>query len=134
MLCFKLSKKPPQIAGFFDEYYACVASMWISRETSSLTTNPPDSRGAFQVSPKSGRWIVPFTSNPTTGFPSIPAPTPSDVAERVIDFVTPLRVRSPTTSNPSSFFVKDVEVNERVGNCAASKKSAEVRCPSRASL
>src|SRR5579859_154163 len=116
-------------------YYAFTNSRptWIL--TSSLTIRLPASVTPCQERPKSFRLILPLAVIPARVFPQGSLMTPPNSASSFTFLVTPWMVRSPHTSyDPSlSTFSYLEATNFNCGNCAASKKSGDFRCPSRCS-
>src|SRR5579885_806303 len=64
--------------------------------TSSPTTSPPLSRALLQFIPKSLRFSFPSAVKPARTFPQGSLVTPFILPTRVISFVTPSMVKSPT--------------------------------------
>ena len=97
----------------------------------SETSTPPVSSAAFQVRPQSLRLMLVPPSKPMRRLPNGSRAEPVDSKVIVIGLVSPLMVRSPvmTQSSPS----RSTLVEEKVISLllSASKKSADLRWPSR---
>ncbi len=98
--------------------------------TSSPSTGP-ESRTLFQVIPNSLRSILKTVSKPAFS-PRGVLTVPKSETGKVIERVTPCRVRLPVTfSVEPSFAATCVLENVKVGNFWTSKKSFDRRCSSR---
>jgi hypothetical protein len=87
-----------------------------SSVTFSLTSTPPASSAAFQLTPQSLRLMTREPSKPIRSFPNGSVTAPVNSSGKVTDFVVPRIVRSPVTSNsdPSPRSI-EVVLNEIVG-------------------
>ena len=97
----------------------------------SETSTPPVSSAAFQVRPQSLRLIEVEPSKPTRRLPNGSRAEPVDSKPMVTGLETPLMVRSPvmTQSSPSRSTLVETKVIS--GLTSASKKSPDLRWPSR---
>src|SRR5258708_2219512 len=140
--CAPMGKGPPPTTHFVppQRYFAAgvaaggagwLASTFNSIRTSLLTTTPL-LKGRFQATPKSWRLMV-RAAFAACSFPLCPATGPINSKGRSTSLETPRMVSAPCATKPLPFFSTDLLWNVISGKLAASKKSGDFRCLSRAS-
>ncbi len=131
-------KRQPKKAGntiagkAFAQSFGTSASRSRVSSTSLPTITPSPCMGAFQLTPKSSRFMAALAANPVLVSPSKLVAGPDNSASPVMERVTPRMVRSPVTLalfSPSGSILVLLKVME--GCFSAWKKSSLRRWPSR---